>query len=254
MDDNFLTAPSDHRLLPLRDDGRAMWRRIEDALVDDIAHGVFPPESRLPTEKELAERFDVNRHTVRRAVQALEQRGLLLVEQGRGSFVVRDAIDYVLGPRTRFSENLLAQGRAPATDLLYSGEEPATAEVARQLKVRSGSKVVRLDTLGRADGRPISFGRHYFPARRVDGMIEVFPALKSVTKALRQLGVEEYRRISTRVTARFPTAEEAHLLRMSKAQPLLITEGVNAETSGRPIEYAVGGFASDRVQLVINSA
>ena len=249
MGDSFLTD-----VQPSREDGRALWRRIEDALVGDIARGVFPPESQLPTEKELAQRFDVNRHTVRRAVQALEQRGLLLVEQGRGSFVVRDAIDYAVGPRTRFSENLLAQGRAPATDLLFSGEEAANAEVARQLKVRPGSKVIRLDTLGRADGRPISFGRHYFPARRAHGIIEIFPTVKSITKALRQLGVEESRRVSTRVTARYPTPEEAHLLRMAKTQPMLITEGVNVETSGRPIEYAIGGFASDRVQLVINSA
>jgi GntR family phosphonate transport system transcriptional regulator len=230
-----------------------MWRQIEDALANDIARGLYPSESQLPTEKELAERFDVNRHTVRRAVAALAQRGLLLVEQGRGSFVVRDAIDYTLGPRTRFSENLLRQGREPGTELLEAVEETAGAEVARQLKVRPGSRVVRLETLGRANGRPISLGRHYFPARRVPDMIALFPKWRSITKTLREIGIKDYQRVSTRVTSRMPTAEEAQRLRMAKSQPLLITEGVNIESGGRPIEYVLGLFASDRVQFVVNT-
>jgi GntR family phosphonate transport system transcriptional regulator len=237
----------------LRDTGRTVWRQIEDAIAADIAHGVYPIESQLPTEKELAARFDVNRHTVRRAVSALAQRGMLLVEQGRGSFVVRDAIDYALGSRTRFSENLLLQGREPGTELLRAAEEAANPEVARQLKIRPGAKVVLLETLGRADGRPISLGCHYFPARWVPGMIETFPKVRSITKSLRQLGIDDYKRISTRVTSRLPTSDEAQRLRMSKNQPLLITEGINVESGGRPIEYVLGLFASDRVQLVVSA-
>jgi GntR family phosphonate transport system transcriptional regulator len=55
------------------------------------------------------------------------------------------------------------------------------------------------------------------------------------------------------VTSRLPTAIEAHRLRMAKTQPLLVTEGINVDADGRPIEYALGLFASDRVQLVVNS-
>jgi GntR family phosphonate transport system transcriptional regulator len=119
------------------------------------------------------------------------------------------------------------------------------------LKIRAGARIIRIDTLGRANGRPISLGVHYFPARRVESIGEIFPKLRSVTKSLQQLGIEDYKRVSTRVTARLPTAEEAHRLRMAKTQPLLVTEGINVESGGRPIEYALGLFASDRVQLVV---
>jgi GntR family phosphonate transport system transcriptional regulator len=250
MSEGFLTARRE--LERLRDGGRAVWRQIEEALVADIAHGRYPPESQLPSEAELATRFDVNRHTVRRALSALAQRGLLLVQHGRGSFVVRDAIDYTLGPRTRFSENLLRQGREPATELLETAEEPASDLVASRLKIRPGARVVRLDTLGRADGRAISLGRHYFPARRVPDLAAQFTRWRSITRALKQIGIEEYRRLSTKVTARLPTSSEAHLLRLAMTQPLLVTESVNVESGGRPIEYGEGLFASDRVQLVVD--
>jgi GntR family transcriptional regulator, phosphonate transport system regulatory protein len=252
MSDSFLTAPGSPALPRLRESGQAMWRQIEETLVAEIGRGVYPPESQLPTEKELAERFQVNRHTVRRALGALAQRGLLLVEQGRGSFLVRDAIEYALGPRTRFSENLLEQGREPATDCLAAVEEAASEIVARQLKIRPGARVVRFDTLGRANDRPISLGHHYFPARRVPGLIAAFQRWRSVTKALKEVGISDYQRKTTRITARLPTPAESHLLRLAANHPLLITESVNIEPSGRPIEYGEGLFAADRVQLVIN--
>lgn len=251
MGDSFLTA-LDKSLVPAREAGRPVWRQIEETLIADISRGIYPPDSQLPSEMELAERFNVNRHTVRRALSALSLRGIILVEHGRGSFVVRDPIDYALGPRTRFTENLLRQGRAPETELLAAVEQPANEEVARQLKVRPGRRLVRIDTLGRANGRPISLGIHYFPAGRVPGMIELFPTARSVTKALKQIGISDYRRLSTRITARLPSPQEARLLRLSVSQPLLVTEGLNVEPSGRPIEYAVGCFASDRVQLMVN--
>jgi GntR family phosphonate transport system transcriptional regulator len=252
MRDRFLTPGDTPSVLTsLRDGGRPVWRQIEDILVAEIARGVYPPESQLPTENELAARFDVNRHTVRQAVAAVAQRGLLLVEQGRGSFVVRDAIDYALGPRTRFSANLLSQGRDPATELIGIAEERAGIVVARELKVRPGTKLLRLDSLGRANARPITLGRHYFPARLVPGLADAFTQYGSITKALRQAGIGDYRRQWTRVTARLPTADEAHLLRCATTQPLLVTEGLNTESGGRPLEYAIGLFASDRVQFMI---
>ena len=84
MGEGFLTARDKFRLVPMRDGGRPFWRQIEETLLADIAHGVYPPDSQLPSEMELAQRFDVNRHTVRRALAALSQRGVLLVDAMEG--------------------------------------------------------------------------------------------------------------------------------------------------------------------------
>ncbi len=250
MSDSFLTVPNGGLT---REPGRAIWRQIEEILAAAIAGGALPPDSQLPSELELADRFNVNRHTVRQALGALAQRGMLLVEHGRGSFVVRDAIEYALGPRTRFSENLLLQGRQPGTELITATEEAASAEVARQLKIRLGAKVVRLDTLRQANGRPVSLGHHYFPARQVPGLAQIFARYLSVTRALKEFGIVDYHRVTTRIGARLPQGDEAHRLRLSRTQPLLVTESVNAAKGGRPIEYVIGLFAADRIQLIVNT-
>ncbi|WP_293761837.1 GntR family transcriptional regulator, partial [uncultured Aquitalea sp.] len=79
-----------------RGSGVAVWRQIENTLAEEIAGGRLQAGERLPTELQLAERFGVNRHTIRRAVSTLVERGLLRVEQGRGTFVQDNAIDYAI--------------------------------------------------------------------------------------------------------------------------------------------------------------
>ena len=67
--------------------GVAVWRQIEQILSAEITANSFGNDGRLPSEAELARRFDVNRHTVRRAMLRLAATGLVSVEQGRGTFV-----------------------------------------------------------------------------------------------------------------------------------------------------------------------
>src|SRR5262245_55865358 len=98
--------------------GMALWRIIETTLATEISAGVFKPGDRLPTEAELARRFAVNRHTLRRAMAALADAGKVRIEQGRGTFVQENVIEYPVSRRTRFSEVLTAQHYHPRGELL----------------------------------------------------------------------------------------------------------------------------------------
>ncbi len=61
--------------------------QLAGRLLDEIVSGVYPPDSRLPPEPVLAERAGVSRLTLREAIKDLRQRGVLRVQQGRGTFV-----------------------------------------------------------------------------------------------------------------------------------------------------------------------
>ena len=88
MRENFVTGAA---MALSRGTGVALWRQIAAELEQEISGRRFPPGGRLPTEHELAVRFDVNRHTLRRAVSALEEQGLVRIEQGRGTYCARRA-------------------------------------------------------------------------------------------------------------------------------------------------------------------
>src|SRR6476660_6838173 len=233
-----------------RQDGVALWRQIATRLQHDIGAGTSPPGGRLPTEAELSASFRVNRHTVRRALEELSRGGLVRVEQGRGSFVAEDVLEYAVEARTRFSEWIRRHNMEPSGRLLQLKETAANGQIAAGLGIRAGGRVVLLERLGFADDRPVSLSQHYFPAARLRGVLEALRAAPTITEALKTVGVSDYLRQLTRVTARLPNAEEAELLRMPRNRPLLITENVNVDRAGMVVEFGVSRYPTPRVQIV----
>ena len=157
-------------------------------------------------------------------------------------------MEYAVEPRTRFSEWVRRHNKEPSGQVLRLVEEPAEAGVAAALGVAEGTNVIVLERLGLADGRPVSLGTHRF-SPRLSGLKE---ALRDgrITAALRAVGVDDYRRQVTRVTARMPTAEEADRLRTPRSRPLLVTENVNVDRHGAVVEFGVTRYPTQRVQIV----
>ena len=236
-----------------RGSGVALWRQIEQILQVEINTGVLQPGSRMATEQDLARRFKVNRHTIRRALSDLQENGLIRIEQGRGTFIHENLVDYPIGRRTRFSENLTRQSRVPVTTLLRGVELGADAMIANALSLSIGTPIIVLDTVGEADGARVCISSRYYPRALAAGLIEHVAETGSVTEGLRRLGIEDYYRKYTRVTARLPSAEDARYLHQPKGRPVLITESLSVDGRGRPLEYGLSRFAGDRLQLVVES-
>lgn len=232
-------------------EGLPIWRQIARTIESDLTGGVYAPGDRLPTEAQMASRFGVNRHTVRRAIAALSEQGRLLVHQGRGTFVPDDVITYPLARRTRFSQNVSADQRAPGRRLLHAEILRADSRIAGRLAIRKGAEIVVLHTLGNADGRPVVFGVHYLAARRFAEIVEPMRETGSLTESLARLGVADYRRVSTRITARLPSAEVARHLKLPPGRPVLRTESIDGDPDGRIIKFGIADFAGDRVQLTV---
>ncbi|HWB51762.1 MAG TPA: phosphonate metabolism transcriptional regulator PhnF [Stellaceae bacterium] len=231
-------------------EGVTRWRQIAEGLGEEIREARFP-DGRLPTEPELAARFRVNRHTIRRAIGALADQGLVRVERGRGTFVASGHIDYLLGRRTRFSTNLRREGHAPSHRLLTARRVAPDAATARELRLSPAEEIIEIEALGHADDVPVSFAVHRFPAARFAALPEAFAASGSITAALSACGVSDYTREATRLLARLPSEREARYLEQSTTRPVLQTESVNIDGQGVPVQRSTTVFAGDRVQILV---
>lgn len=236
----------------------AIWQSIRDTLVEEIEQGVLAAGGRLPGDNELAVRFGVNRHTVRRALAHLQTEGLLRSERGRGTFVVEDAIAYRFGAQTRFEENLLENKRRPSRSVLSAIEFPAPDKVARQLKIKAGAPILLVTLLGEADGVPIHLYKASFPAERLPGMgelIRAFPigrsANISLTGLLKKAGVEVFSRKNIRIRCRLPDQEEARHLKMSLTDPVMETEILTIGKSGVPLFSGYTVYCGSRIEFVL---
>ena len=229
----------------------AIWKGIAEALTDAIRDGHYAPGDKLPTEAQLATRFGVNRHTVRHALAAMAEGGLVHPRRGAGVFVAARPTAYPLGRRVRFQANLAASGRTAAREITLIETRAADSEEAAALDLRPGDPVHVVEGVSLADGTPLAVFRSVFPAARLPGFRAAMAETTSITQALAACGVADYTRRDTQLTAKLAPAVMALRLRLAEGAPILRTVAVNIDPAGQPVEYGTTWFAGDRVTLTV---
>ena len=224
-----------------------LWREISKNLERRIQIKQLRPGDKLPTEYELSHEFMVNRHTVRRALSYLQEKGVVESTQGRGSFVRRLAEPMLLNRRPRFSEHVRERGREPTTRTLKLDVRPSDAAVAAALELKLGKPVIFLERLRLIDGEPTGFSVHHFSFERFPTFIDMYNARGSITQTLVDSGVPDYTRKHTTISARLPNAREAELLHLPRHVPLLIRRYLNLDGLGRPLEFGLSSGTSEVV-------
>ena len=229
----------------------ALWSAIATTLTSEIASGHYRPGDRLPTEAALAARFGVNRHTVRHALAALAERGLVRSRRGAGVFVAQRPTDYPLGRRVRFHQNVLAAGQTPSRRISRSETRPSDADEARTLRLRAGEAVHVVEGVSLADEQPIAAFRSVFPAARFPDLLALVRETGSITRALSGSGLTDYIRAETRLTAQLADPVLALALAIRPGAPVLRTVAVNFDPAGVPVEHGLTWFAGERVTLTV---
>ncbi|MEB3337731.1 MAG: phosphonate metabolism transcriptional regulator PhnF [Leptolyngbyaceae bacterium] len=225
------------------------YLQIAHQLRQNLQSGTYQAGEQIPTEAQLAQRFNVNRHTLRRAIGLLKEEGLLRVDQGRGTFVANPLIRYPIGQRVRYNETLKAHGHTASFKLIRAVAIPAEAAIAKELEISLGSEVALIERLDFADNQPISISSSYFPMAEFPDILEHAQAMQSISKVLREIYGCEHIRRTTRVSARMVKLTDARLLELPLNCPILLAESVNVDQHHRVIQYGVTRFRGDRMEL-----
>jgi len=228
-----------------------IWKTIAITLRGEISAGAYAPGSRLPTEAQLAARFGVNRHTVRHALSDLAAQGAVRARRGAGVFVASTPTDYAIGIRTRFHQNMLASGRTPSRRILRLETRPALPAESEALNLPTAPLVHVVEGLSLVDGQPVALFRSVFPAARFPGLLALMERLNSVTATLKELGLHDYTRAQTRITAIAADAVLAAHLNLPLNAPALQTVALNIDAAGQVVEFGTTFFAGERVTLTV---
>jgi GntR family phosphonate transport system transcriptional regulator len=233
--------------------GVALWRQVADGIERGIADGTFAAGEKLPGETEIAETYRVNRHTVRRALAALAERGLVRAERGSGTYVEARRLAYPLRSRTRFSEIVGAGGQEPRGQLIDASTDVATRELARELGLKTGAALIRIEALRFADRTPICVSTTWLAADRFPDAGRVFAKLRSMTGLLAHYGINDYRRASTRISAAIAEATDAARLDLGLGRPILVVDSTDVDTNGSPLVTKRSRFAAERVEFLVEN-
>ncbi|HEY2701215.1 MAG TPA: GntR family transcriptional regulator [Pseudonocardiaceae bacterium] len=211
-----------------------LYYQVAQVLEKAIESGELAAGVRLDNEIALAEGLGLSRPTMRRAIQYLVDKGLLVRKRGVGTQVVHRAVRRGI-QLTSLYEDLASEGREPRTEILQLETERATDTVARQLGIAEGEPVIRLERLRYADGEPLALLRNYLPT----GLVTV------TTELLQEAGLYQLMRAagirlhlaSQVIGARSATAGEARMLQESRGASLLTMSRTAYDETGRAVEY-----------------
>lgn len=221
----------------------AIYRKIATQLRDEIS-ALYIPGDLLPPEHQLAERFDVNRHTVRRAIDELVQDGLVRRHQGLGCRVVQKPIDYALHDRAAFSHNLGQVGLGLETEVIGCWLVELPKVLVERLELTGVVQVIELQTRRFIGSDPVCLIRHYLFDLPDDALADFSEG--SLHAYLLQNFDLELQRGTTRLSARMPTFDECHQLAISRGVPVMEVHTQNVcRQSGQLREYSIARSRSD---------
>jgi DNA-binding GntR family transcriptional regulator len=211
-----------------------LWFQIATRLQQAITSGDIPAGARLENEIAIGEKLGLSRPTVRRAIQELVDKGLVVRRRGIGTQVVQGAVSRPV-ELTSLYEDMQRGHLSPVTEVLEHETVPAPERVAEQLAIKEGEDVVRLRRLRSTGDVPVAVMENYLPVDVADfstedltqhGLYELMRKGRVIIKVAQQ-----------RIGARRVHAEEARLLDLEKGAPVLTMERTAFDASGRAVEY-----------------
>jgi GntR family transcriptional regulator len=219
--------------------------QLAELLRRQIEDGVYRPGDRLPSERELVERFGVSRITATAALQALVRSGLAYRWRGKGTFVARPKLREMSWSAS-FSEHMRSRGLTPSSRVLAFERIPASEEVAARLGLAPRTPVWHLGRVRLADGEPVAVEEAYLPA-------DLFPGLEDEDLEKGSLYEVFRRRYALRpawaegiIEAAAADETQASLLGVRVDDPVLSVKRVTYNESYTALEWVHSVYRADR--------
>jgi GntR family transcriptional regulator len=209
-----------------------------------LVNGGLDPHVKLPTERELAEQFGINRLTVRRVLDGLERDGLVYRVQGAGTFVSSPRISKSV-ELTSFSEDMRERGLRPGSKLVRAEIEPAGPQIGYALGLSPATEVIHLERIRTADDDPMCLEQSYLPKNLVPGLLDLdlTASLYEILASTYSLRVE---RAEQTIRATVVDTAAANMLGVPPFSPAFLVERTGFDNRGRPIERAESLYRGDR--------
>lgn len=226
---------------------RPLYRQIKDLLVQALDRGDWKPGEAIPSETELALRFQVSQGTVRKAVDELAAENLLLRRQGKGTFV---STHHEARVRFRFLRLAPNQGEVqPAeSQVLDFRRVRASAEIARVLELKGGDPVVAIRRLLSFASVPTVVDDIYLPGALFKGLsAELLNGYRGPLYGFfeTEFGISMVR-AEEKVRAVSADAEISNLLGVVQDTPILKVDRISFTYADRPVELRMGHYVTDR--------
>lgn len=224
-----------------------------ERLAREIRGGAFAPGQQLPPDTELAKDYGVARQTMRRALSALRNQGMLRIEQGRGTFVTDQPLAFRIGGTIFLDQNLRALNILGRRRILGIELSTASSDVARKLGVGTGDSITGVRVKATADGQDIGVGENVFAVSSFPDLTQICEELfqtqahLSFPELIKNCGRKGLHRATIRIGARPPTLYEEQSLNIDRTEYVIETISSIVDGDKSPCFLSFMSYPSSRV-------
>ena len=227
-----------HDMLLDRDSTIPLYIQLKEYLRTQIEAGVYATGTRLPSERDLAQAFQVSRMTARQALQLLAQDGFVSSHVGKGTYVRRPRIAQELRFLTSFTDDILQRGMAPSSRIVRASLDYADKQAAGHLRVSVGTEIILLSRVRLADNEPIAWEICHLNYRLCPGILERHDfSRESLYEVLRKEYGYHLIWADQLISARMPDKDERDTLQLDNRTPVLSLTRVTYTDHDQPVEY-----------------
>lgn len=226
----------------------ARHKQIKEDIVEDILSGVYGPGDMIPKQSDYAEKYNVSRLTVRKAIDDLVMKGILVTEKGKGTYVQPVAAGANCYRRSLgFSSNVNSGKTKVRSQVLKIEEVQADKTLASHLQIEEGSRVVNIVRLRYINDICVSLQKSFLARERVGGIDfeaenlnenSLYQLLRSKANLILSYVDEQFRAIRA-------TREVAGYFHVEEGDPILYVHRITYDALDRPIEYCKNYESSD---------
>jgi DNA-binding GntR family transcriptional regulator len=221
-------------------DNVPLYLKFVETVKNAVRSGQLPQGNILPGERDLSQLTGVSRITVRKAMQALEDEGVVTRSRGYGT-QINVTLEYSLKEARGFSQQVVLRGKKPDTLWVNKRVVKCPADVAEQLAVPAESDVFLLKRIRYVDEDAVSIEESYVPAGLIADPDEIGVSLYDYFRSQNIIP----QRTRSRVSARMPDSEFQTHIRLETPVPVLVIKQVAFDPQNRPIEYSISHCRSD---------
>ena len=227
-----------------------LYLQIADSIIAQIEAGDLTPGDRLPSERELAERYSVTRITLRQALSILESQGLIIRRQGSGTYIADPKIEREAGRLFPFTKVLRRKGYATGARVIMLQKEPANAAVAKELQLPLMALVYHCHRLRMINQEPVMLEKFYLPAHIFSG----FENYDLANRSMYEIMETEYGVVVTSarqsLEAVNATEYEAKLLEVDPGAALMMEQRTTFDQQGQMVEGARDLYRGDKFRFI----
>ncbi|MBL1213023.1 MAG: GntR family transcriptional regulator [Ignavibacteriae bacterium] len=239
-------------MLPIENRAPRYYQIFQD-IYNKIDEGDFKNGDQLPSEAELCKAYNVSRGTLREGLKLLFQYGLLVREQGRGTFVTVHKIGQDVNQLMGFTSLMQSHNKKASGKILETHTKLPNPIVKQLMQLDDNEEVVRIIRLRYGDDKPLIIERSYFTERLFKPLQEYDLEKESIYELLYKHTNQRLGKAKQSIEAAVATPTEAELFNINVGAPLLLMTRLIMLRDGTPFEYSKDIYRADKLKFTIET-